>query len=522
MYAIPTIDTLCWTESQLGHSESTLLRQLKASLRLVAHPVTLVLPDFVPGRGATMVFANAGFAELSGYSLEETVGKNTFMLGGMESSFQGQQETHVQKERVTEYFSVLHTKHGERRILKTIAKPVFLESGKRCFFVLTHEDITELAIADQGKAMRDRIIGMFRQIKPFRDACQEVLHFIVRELKFVSGSLWLLSEGERQLNLAVMVTDPIGEQAEICGNLWPRLIRLGEGFIGEAWKTGEIQEWQACYSKQECFWEDQLKEQGIQSVYAIPLRCELVTEGILVLSSALPSFHDSLFRELFNLLAETISNKVQKIKLELKYDSLFNQSVFPVIILSNDLVIRSVNPVFAHQLEEVALSVIGTSFLDLLRSEKRAEGASVFSALKESLCEKKYVCDIMLSAERSLTISWNISRISGSRAFLLTGKDLTSLGEVMDSLKQSQKQTLAHTKQLRDIAWAQSHKVRAPLANIMGLVQLLSSSTGLSENESELLELLQHASMNLDAVVREISTNANLLEGQQLMTTLLG
>ena len=59
-------------------------------------------------------------------------------------------------------------------------------------------------------------------------------------------------------------------------------------------------------------------------------------------------------------------------------------------------------------------------------------------------------------------------------------------------------------KKLRDIAWTQSHLVRAPLARIMGLVNLLSDE----EDEHAPNDLLNHV-----ALIKHIATSAEELDG---------
>lgn len=60
----------------------------------------------------------------------------------------------------------------------------------------------------------------------------------------------------------------------------------------------------------------------------------------------------------------------------------------------------------------------------------------------------------------------------------------------------------AQNQQLIDIAWLQSHKVRAPLANILGLAQLFKTSE--QEHKEEIVNGILTSSEKLDDVIREI------------------
>ncbi len=63
---------------------------------------------------------------------------------------------------------------------------------------------------------------------------------------------------------------------------------------------------------------------------------------------------------------------------------------------------------------------------------------------------------------------------------------------------------LAQNEKLRDIAWMQSHEVRAPVANIIGLTSLMQSTFPPEAEVQEILRHLATASRELDQVIRRI------------------
>ena len=67
-------------------------------------------------------------------------------------------------------------------------------------------------------------------------------------------------------------------------------------------------------------------------------------------------------------------------------------------------------------------------------------------------------------------------------------------------------------KILKDIAWTQSHIVRAPLARLMGIVQLIKDGILDLDELNQYLGLLDSSALELDQVIREISEKANKLE----------
>jgi PAS domain S-box-containing protein len=74
------------------------------------------------------------------------------------------------------------------------------------------------------------------------------------------------------------------------------------------------------------------------------------------------------------------------------------------------------------------------------------------------------------------------------------------------SRKERENTVVNQLNQLREIAWIQSHKVRTPVANILGLTSLLK---GYDENESkehlnELLQMIHQSAEQLDDIIEEV------------------
>jgi PAS domain S-box-containing protein len=56
-------------------------------------------------------------------------------------------------------------------------------------------------------------------------------------------------------------------------------------------------------------------------------------------------------------------------------------------------------------------------------------------------------------------------------------------------------------KQLRNIAWIQSHEVRAPLADILGLVSLMKQGLLAEQEQARMIGMLDEAARKLDTVI---------------------
>ncbi|OEY73923.1 PAS domain S-box protein [Salegentibacter salarius] len=84
------------------------------------------------------------------------------------------------------------------------------------------------------------------------------------------------------------------------------------------------------------------------------------------------------------------------------------------------------------------------------------------------------------------------SRIIGSV------QDITERRKYINAIERS-------NERLREIAWTQSHVVRAPLARIMGLIDLLKNERNNLDNIEEIIDNILNSSEELDKIIRKIT-----------------
>lgn len=68
------------------------------------------------------------------------------------------------------------------------------------------------------------------------------------------------------------------------------------------------------------------------------------------------------------------------------------------------------------------------------------------------------------------------------------------------------------SRTLEDIAWLQSHKMRSPVATIMGLIQLFNSENINDPINIKILEGIKEAAGNLDEVIKEINSKTDTMK----------
>jgi light-regulated signal transduction histidine kinase (bacteriophytochrome) len=91
------------------------------------------------------------------------------------------------------------------------------------------------------------------------------------------------------------------------------------------------------------------------------------------------------------------------------------------------------------------------------------------------------------------------------------GKAIRAIGamiDLTDTLERIRKIEIQN-KALREISWLQSHIVRAPLANLLGLITLLRDSQEKGIYDSNLINYIYESTEKLDQVIHDIVEKSN-------------
>lgn len=73
-------------------------------------------------------------------------------------------------------------------------------------------------------------------------------------------------------------------------------------------------------------------------------------------------------------------------------------------------------------------------------------------------------------------------------------------------------QGVRNEKKLREISWSNSHEIRKPLSNILGLINLIKSSNPREPTDTNIIEMLSTSANELDEIIKKINSNTTELD----------
>lgn len=147
-------------------------------------------------------------------------------------------------------------------------------------------------------------------------------------------------------------------------------------------------------------------------------------------------------------------------------------------------------------------SLMGTCAFDRIHEEDRDK---VTDAFRQALHEPHLAKRVTFRYEGAdhqyryfEAIGRAIVGIPELQGISIQARDITERIQVEEALKMQ-------NAKLKKIAWQQSHLVRAPLVNIMGLVHLMKQGDTTSVEMEKYLTMLDHSAQKLDEAIHSLT-----------------
>jgi PAS domain S-box-containing protein len=199
--------------------------------------------------------------------------------------------------------------------------------------------------------------------------------------------------------------------------------------------------------------------------------------------------------------------KIQKELLdsEEKYSNLFQLSPQPMFVYHKEtLEFISVNEAakktYGYNTEEF----LSKKITDLFDTSNEPIRFPTTSNIEENGI-KLYGCHLHRKKNLSLLYvemrgySINFNNIP---AEVIVSNDITEISNHLNTVK-------LQNEQLKEIAWIQSHIVRAPLARMMSIIDILKYPSIQQSEKDELMKYLLDSSLELDTIIRDITNKAH-------------
>lgn len=425
-------------------------------------------------------YVNPFFAELTGYTPEEAMGKNPRILSTGHTKPEEYQAmyTKLRKGETWQGEFLNRKKNGELYWEYATISPVRNEAGVIENYVAIKEDITERKLL--GESLQASELK-YRLIVEHTSDVIWVYNFTLKRFTYVSPSVFQLRGFTPEEALAQSIESTMGEEArkKYAAEVYQRILAFMNGEITEI--EPMVVEIRQPHKAGHWIWAEvsikiHKNEQG--EVEAIGVSRDIQERKV----------------------AEELREKMQAelVQSEARFKSLFydNASVMYLVDAHTGAFVDANHAAlsfYGYSKEELLNKSITDVNRDLQNWKSRvsylkSHGIGRFE-FRHSLAHGELVDVELFSC---------LIKINGQTLIHEIVHDISDRNKYLNEV-------VRQNEVLKEIAWTQSHVVRAPLARIMGLMELIDTEQASIYSEPLLLQSLKNSARELDDLVHQIT-----------------
>ncbi len=362
-------------------------------------------------------------------------------------------------------------------------------------------DITET----HQQRILDEIIASFQRIFSEPRKLDTQLQFILRLLKNHSSAdyaEWWLSDIDesRMIKRATAFNGsdliPFVQKTKAV-----RSADKKSGILGKVWKAGKpilLSDIDTDKTLNLGLVKNELK-----SALGIPLEYSGKSVATLVFYFKTPVPELDFFYDVLENTNNALSIELQRRKSEEELAHIFNLSPDILCVMSPEGTIKKISPSIERNLGYLPHEILSTNIEELIHPFD-IKKATLFN--RSNLQGKSihyFESRMMTNTGEYKWFAWSAFPLIEEELIIVIGKDIHEK-KIIDKTLEDQ------NAQLKEIAWSQSHEVRAPLARIMSILEVLNKGE-VAERNIEYIKHLNESAAELDSIIRKtIDSTINL------------
>lgn len=198
---------------------------------------------------------------------------------------------------------------------------------------------------------------------------------------------------------------------------------------------------------------------------------------------------------------------------ERRYNDLFHLSPIPMWVYDvEDFHIKDVNQAAVENYGYTSQEFLSMTINDVIpKSENETDAMSIQNQLDKDGYRSKNPVKHKKKNNELIYVDLSSSNIfiDGKKSRILLANDVT---DVLNYTKTIEMQN----KKLKEIAWFQSHVVRAPLARLMGLVNLVNDEAVESVDIQKISKEIIDSAKELDGIIRDMVASTEWIKDKEL------
>ena len=462
-----------------------------------------------------IIYVNEAFTTMTGYTPEDVIGKSPRILQGPKSDFEKLKKLskalrHWESHDIT---TINYKKNGEEFWVNFTVTPVADQTGWYTHWIAIERDVTEQVNKLNAQKLFNHISASFTENETIQKALDASLNSILKYAEFSCGEIWLTNESRKKFELkSSACNDMEGENFRLLNSTFEfKIDEAFQGYLLKNKKTYYLEDIRnnPLFSRQEI-----AKKANLQDALGIPLMANDKIEGVLLLLSDKKMQKSKYTRPLFSDLKHFLGKEIKRKNLEIEFNDAFNITPNMLTISDGRNYFTRVNPATIKILGYSEEELLSQSFLNFIHPEDRNSTVEQTGILSSGHPVYNFENRYITKTGKVVWLSWAATPSFSNGLTYSVAKDVTErkktqakLNELNLNLKKHAYELEQKNKMLQNIAWTQSHKIRAPLARILGILEsidLLTNGRELTQDEVILFNGLKESGLELDTMIKKV------------------
>ncbi|AEI47414.1 PAS domain S-box protein [Runella slithyformis] len=415
------------TKSAERKAEYHHLKLLESVITNTTDAVIITEAEPIDDVGPRILYVNAAFTHMTGYTREDVLGKTPRILQGPKTDRRelDRMRHALETWQPCEITVINYKKTGEEFWIHMAVNPVADENGWYTHWVSIERDVTQQKNEELRKRLLVEISQLFNRNETLIPTLQTVLEHLAAFAGFNLAEAWLISSDQKQINLIATYSKDEAARKFYKESENIKSFPFGNGLPGTVWKNHKVELWGQLHSKDDFIRKTAAEISGTTAVMGIPLTHNEKVLGVLVFGTCQPAAQLTYFEELFKELEFFLGTELRRKLIEDELNHIFNSTPGIICLSSFDGYFKRMSPAACRLLEYSEEELLAQPFLHFIHPDDYHKTTHEVAHLQQGQTTFHFENRFITKTGKVKWLAWTATKSAEEDLMFGIAKDIT-------------------------------------------------------------------------------------------------